>query len=438
VIVVVGAGIAGLSAAHELRRRGREVVVLEAATRVGGVIHSERVDGYLCEDAAGSMIAGPAVELARSLGVDLVPAAVKKRWIFRHGALRAVPARPAELVTTSLLSWRGKARLLLEPFAPPARGEETVAELGRRRLGPEATEALLKPFVVGIYAGDAERLSVADALPRVKRLEEEHGSLLRAAAGARRGETGSFAPRDGMEALPRALAEALGDAVVPGARVESLAPGKVTAAGRVWEAETIVVTTPSTPLLQTVDPALARLAATVPWVDVTVVHVALPRAEVPGPLDGFGFLVAEGEMVRALGCVFESSVWPDRAPEGYVLLRLLYGGARDPAAAALSDAALAGVVAGDLRAGAADGALASGDPAAGHRARTHARRGGGAGAGARDRAGRKCLARRRRGGLRRRRGAGGRRLRGLTTPARRASAPAHRVAVGSPAGPAPL
>ena len=261
-----------------------------------------------------------------------------------------VPSRPPELLTTSLLSWRGKARLLLEPFAPPAPGEETVAEFGRRRLGPEATEALLKPFVVGIYAGDAERLSLADALPKVKRMKEEHGSLFRAATRARRGETGSFAPRDGMEALPRTLAAALGDAVVLGARVDSLARGKVTAAGRVWEAEKIVLTTPSAALLATVDPALAQLAATVPWVDVTVVHVALPRAEVPGPLDGFGFLVADGETVRALGCVFESSVWPDRAPEGYVLLRLLYGGARDPAAAALSDAALAGVVAGDLRA----------------------------------------------------------------------------------------
>lgn len=364
--VVVGAGIAGLAAAHELRRRKRDapVVVLEAQDRAGGVIWSERVDGFLCEWAASGFLESGdepgAPALARSLGLDVVPAApeAKKRWVWRHGALHALPTSPPALIKSKLMTGRGKLRILREPFVRRGKGEETVAAFGRRRLGAEATDALLVPFVTGIYAGDAEQLSMAAALPKLASLEAKHGSLFRGLVASRgAGRPRLLAPRDGAGALPKELARRLGDVVRTGVKVDRLerAGGgwTVVAGGERLDAARVVLATASTPAAALVaehDALLAGRLREIPYVGAAVVYVGLARADVPHPLDGFGFLVAEREDLRCLGCVFDSVVWPGRAPDGQVLFRLIYGGARDPGAVTLDDAALGRAVAGDLRA----------------------------------------------------------------------------------------
>ncbi len=379
-IVIIGGGISGLAIAHEVRRRdpGRPLVVLEASPRAGGLLFSDRRDGWLCEQAANSFLdsegemGGPS--LARELGVELAAAspAAKRRWIWRRGALRRVPAGPPDLLATDLLSWRAKLRLLLEPFARRAREpEESVAAFARRRLGGEVAEAVLAPFVTGIYAGDAEKLSVTAALPRLADLEARHGSLFRGLLASRRKGRRSMpslvAPRAGVAALPEALAAQLGPIVRVNARVVALdtsAGGPAGARGsRVAivrladgtsiEAGALALAVPpavAATLVEAHDRILAERLRTFETVGVIVVHAGFERRHVPHPLDGFGFLVAPGESLRCLGCLFESSVWPERAPEGHVLLRLIYGGARDPSALRLDDAELGRAVAEDLRA----------------------------------------------------------------------------------------
>jgi oxygen-dependent protoporphyrinogen oxidase len=374
-VVIVGGGVAGLALARQLVRRGRDVLVLEAGPRAGGLIHSERIEGWLCEHAANAFLDAEdgAVPLMRELGVDIVEAspAAKKRWVYRGGKLRAVPSSPPGLARTDLLSWRGKLRLFAEPFVPRARrdgasDDETVDAFFRRRLGREAAEALVAPFVLGVWAGESDALSMAAAFPKLAELERAHGSILRGVIAERRkarrdgkaasGRPHLWAPREGAVTLVRALAAELGPRVRTGARVVEIAPGRVRVApglgGGEWiEAARLVLAAPAgeaAPLLAPRDPALGALVGGVPSAPVLVAFAGFRAADVPAAVDGFGLLVARGEAPRVLGVVFESVVWPGRAPEGHVLLRLIYGGARDPGAVALGDEAVRGVVAEDL------------------------------------------------------------------------------------------
>ena len=364
-VLVVGGGVAGLAAAHEARRRGFEVRVLEAEARAGGVVHSERMDGFLCEEAANGFLdntPGGAVDLCRALGVELAAAnpAAKRRWLWRGDALHRVPAGPA-ILATRLLSTRAKLRALVEPLVrSKAEGDESLSAFVRRRLGAEVADVFVQPLVTGIWAGDAERLSAAAAFPKVVELERRYGSLVRGLIASRKNGArpmgGMLAPIGGTGALVDALSRELGSRVETGARAEALEKAGRgfrlrLAGGATLEAERLVLACPpqaAGKILRPHDDALADLLADTPYVGVAVVHVGIDAGRVRHPLDGFGFLVCPGETLRCLGCVFESSLWPARAPEGRALLRLIYGGSRDPEAPSLSDEALQAAALADL------------------------------------------------------------------------------------------
>jgi protoporphyrinogen/coproporphyrinogen III oxidase len=365
-IAIVGGGIAGLAAARAVRQvnPSADLVVLEGADHTGGVIRSESTDGYLLEWAASSFIDAEvgAAALCRELGVELAPAspAAKKRWVWRKGGLRAVPSSPPSLVSTDLLSIPGKLRLLLEPFIPRATADESIASFGRRRLGGEAVTALLEPFVLGIFAGDAERLSIR-ALPRLSELEARYGSLVRGAFASRKAgglRHGLVAPRAGVGELALALTRSLGTAVRTGARVMAVEPRPAgrfhlrVSRGNPVDADAVALALPpvaSADLLAPLDEGLASRLRALESVGVVVVHAGFRRDQIRHPLDGFGFLVGRGERPRLLGCVMESSIWPARAPEGHVLLRMIYGGARDPAFNVFDDDEVTAAVREDLK-----------------------------------------------------------------------------------------
>ena len=228
-VAIVGGGIAGLAAAHRLvtLEPATDVVVFEADERVGGVLQTDRIDGYLVERSADSFITNiPAgVELCRELGLadELLPtnAARRKAQIVREGRLHAVPAgfqllTPSQiwpLVTTPLLSVGGKLRMLREAFIARRAdsGDESLASFAVRRFGREAYERLIQPLVGGIYTADPHQLSMRAALPKFVELEQKHGSLMRAArhlggdgAAAKQGAGARYglfvAPREGNAA----------------------------------------------------------------------------------------------------------------------------------------------------------------------------------------------------------------------------------------------
>ncbi len=371
--VVIGAGLSGLAAAAKRVRAGVETVLLERDARPGGVVRTERRDGFLLETGPNTVRpTGAVMGFVRDLGLEaqvLLSDPKLPRYVDFRGELHALPSSPGSLLSTRLLSAAGKLRLLGEPFRRGGGSpDESVRDFFSRRLGPEIADRIVTPFVGGIFAGDPALLAVADAFPSLARWETEHGSILRGAIReARRNRAQSPAPepkvrgllsfRDGLETLPLAMARSLGPAFRPssGALALSPRPGgwRVTTASAEWDAGEVILAAPAAAAAELVRPfapdAAAALAA-IPHPPLAVLHLAWPVDSLARPFCGFGHLVVPDPSRRVLGGVWSSSLFPGRAPEGHVLVTVFLGGARDPGALSLSDVELVGAAARDLEA----------------------------------------------------------------------------------------
>jgi oxygen-dependent protoporphyrinogen oxidase len=368
-IIIVGAGISGLSCAWFLRARGKRVRILEAGSQPGGCLSSAHHDGFLVEGGPNSTLLrdGALGSLIHELGLDarLLEAnpAAKRRYVVKNDQLVALPGSPPAFIVSPLFSMRAKLRLLLEPFYRRAAGEESIAQFVRRRLGPEFLDWAIDPFVSGVYAGDPARLSVRAAVARIYALEAEHGSLILGALAHRRqaravgpmpvGRLISF--HDGMQTLAQALAESLGDAVQCGAGVTAIRRDD-----RGWQVETpagtqraarLVLSVPAyraATLLEPLDAELAAELAAIHYPPLASVALGFGREQVAHPLDGFGMLMPSRAGRRTLGVLFSSTLFPGRAPAGQVLLTAFIGGVRNEAVATLDEAEIVRQVLADL------------------------------------------------------------------------------------------
>lgn len=355
-VAIVGGGVAGLTAAYRLKQQGARVVVYEATDRVGGVIATERREGYLADLGPNTMVApSPALHALLEqlgLGASLIPAspAAGTRYIVKKKKLLPVPTSPQEFLTTRLLSNGAKLAVFGEPLVDAADGvlDESVATFVRRRFNQEVLDYVANPFVAGIYAGDPEQLSARHALPRFYALERTHGSVIKALAtmrgakradGASAGVAGLFTFGAGMQELPDALGRALQAEIRLRAPVTQLRAGPkgwtVSAAFQPTELYDAVVYAGAAHGVDEVAfdfPGGDRLKtlASISHPPVGVLALGFRREDVAHPLDGFGFLVPEVERRHVLGVIFSSTLFPDRAPAGHVLLTAFVGGVRNP------------------------------------------------------------------------------------------------------------
>lgn len=366
-VVVVGGGIAGLAAARAAVLRGREtgravsVTVLEGSGRFGGNMLTEKTEGFLLDAGPDSWVVSKphATALARTLGLggSLIETKAENRRYYvawgdalhpvPEGLVLGVPTRLRPLATTTLFSWRGKARMALEPFIPPRRfhgdDDESIAEFATRRLGKEAAERLVAPLLGGISAGDASDISVRAAFPQLVTMERDYGSLVQGMRVARRARTGGSGSaftslEGGTGQLVTALVDRLrtdGVTLHESRRVEN-----VSREGDAWAvhdgegerllADAVIVAAPAhaaAAVLEGLDDALSTALRSIVFGSTATVFLGYRTADVKHPLDGVGFVVPRAAGRPILASTWVSSKWAGRAPEGHVLLRGFFGGA---------------------------------------------------------------------------------------------------------------
>lgn len=364
-VLVIGGGITGLASAWWLARGGLSVAVWEAGDRPGGKILSSRQEGYLTERAA-SMVLNfrPEVsELMREAGLESVKTlrrdeAESHRFLLHEQRLKALPMRMGAMLASPLWSLGGKLRLLAEPFVF-SRGAtgESVSAFITRRLGREVLEKAVEPFIAGTLAADTDSTCAAAALPRLTALERRYGSL---AAGVLANRilrrrtacsTEVFSFREGMGTLVDRLAQTPGVTLRTGHAVSALVAQEegwqVTASSRQGErtahARHVIVATPApaaAALLEEVDRELSGLLRGIDYASVALVHLGLAREAVAHALNGTGFLAPKAESPVLTGNLWASTLFPNRAPAGKVLLTSYLGGARAPQASDWSDTQL--------------------------------------------------------------------------------------------------
>jgi protoporphyrinogen/coproporphyrinogen III oxidase len=394
-VAVIGGGITGLAAAHRLAELDPklEITLIEAGSRLGGVLETVRRDGFLIERSADNFIANVpwAVELCRRIGFadQLIPTSSQQRnaLVVHNGRLEKVPpgfmlmapSRIWPLVTTPILSPWGKLRLLGEYFVPRRKtdGDESLAAFVRRRLGREAFERIVQPLVGGIYAADPEKLSLEATLPRFVEMERRYGSLIRGALRQRtasseeEAEAGSgaryglfVAPREGFSSLVEAIAARLPRGTLrlnsPAERISREPDGtwKIRLAASAanpadLECDALIVTVGAdraARLIESVDRELAADLGRIPYAGTTIVSLAYRRDKISHALDGFGFVVPAVEKRQILAGSFASVKFAGRAPDDMALVRVFIGGACQGELAELPDDELRTIATDELRA----------------------------------------------------------------------------------------
>lgn len=379
-VIVAGGGISGLSVAYWLRRWGVEVCVLEREMVPGGTMQTVQDGGWLVETGPTSALETTPLlgRMFEGLGIAgerlYANPAADKRYILRGGRLHPLPMGPLAFLLSGLWSAGGKARLMKEPFIGRAAGEETVARFVERRLGREFLDYAINPFVAGVYAGNPEELSVRAAFPKLYALEEKYGGLFRGLIGGarerkRRAEKAKdrarmFSFGRGMQVFPLAIGKELAQRFCGGSTVLGVRPAARTGEGGEFTvtvsqsggntdltADAVVLSVPSycaAPIVRPQFPALADMMEGVWYPPVAEVFLGYRSEQIPGDLDGFGYLVPEKEHRKILGTIWSSSLFPHRAPPGHVALTTFVGGSRQPEILDRDDAGLNALVQAEL------------------------------------------------------------------------------------------
>jgi oxygen-dependent protoporphyrinogen oxidase len=346
-VVVIGGGISGLATAFYVRRARPdvEVFVLEAAQRLGGTMLTREINGFRFEGGSNGFLSNKphTLDLVRDSGAQplLLPSndAARIRYIYSD-ALHRLPESPPAFLATPLLSWRAKLRVLGEIFTPARRDitDESLRDFGYRRVGKEFTDTFLDPMSAGIYASTAAKLSVHAAFPAVVRLEREYGGLFKGMIKRRKRRAGpggrlmSF--HGGVGTFVDHLGEVLGETVRTGIKVRSLRRGTegyilLTTDGELT-ADAVVLSTPAyaaARMLRHLDDELAYWLGQVGYTPIAV--VGFGYRDLAHPLKGFGLLTTAASQQEVLGVLWDSSIFPDRAPPGKKLVRVMIGGQRN-------------------------------------------------------------------------------------------------------------
>jgi len=357
--VIIGGGITGLSAAYELVKAGREVTLIDAGKKLGGVIQTDTVEGCVLEGGPDSFLAAkPAAnELIKEIGLggELIGSNDGSRvtYLVKNGRLvplpdglmMMVPTKILPVAVSPLLSWPTKIRMGLEYFhRPPAvpKPDRTVADFIREHYGQETVDYLAEPLLSGVYGGSVEKLSVGSVLTRFVELENRYGSLTRGVLESRKRAPKGGTPAPLFQTLKGGLAQLTDELVRRIAGKCTVVAGTAEAVTRVEAgyairvngetvaADAVIMACPAWQagaLLRGVNERLAGLLEAIEYSSSVTMALGYRRADC-GPIPpGFGFLVPSRERKTLVACTFVGAKFPNRVPDSHVVLRCFLGGA---------------------------------------------------------------------------------------------------------------
>jgi protoporphyrinogen/coproporphyrinogen III oxidase len=374
--LIIGGGISGLTVAHAsgLYEKPGCCELWECTGRLGGTIGTDRSQGYSVDwGPNGFLDREPlTLRLVEEIGLkgQLEPANSKSenRFIVKYGQLHAVPFSPAKIIATRLLRPLEKARIFCEPFIPARRddGDESVFDFAARRIGKGAAETFVDPMVSGIHGGLARELSLPSCFPIMREMEVRYGGLVKAliarqmakrrarnAAGAPQKGSGSPAGpgghltsfKSGFDVLVQSLEGRMQSVVRKNRQAAWIRRNEAgweagDQTGLTVQARNLVVACPTysaVSLVKDFDLELSAAFAAIPYAPIIVVATGHKREDIGNPLDGFGFLIPRNQGLRTLGSIWTSSIFSERAPEGFVQFRSMLGGDGDHSVLELSD-----------------------------------------------------------------------------------------------------
>jgi len=387
-VVIIGGGIAGLAAAYRLTQTAPDLAItlIESDPRLGGKILTERTDGFIIEGGPDTFLSlkPRGLGLCRELGLENrlhgTNEKIRRTYVMRgnklhelpEGLTGLIPSRFGPMTKTGLISPLGKLRMGLDYLIPPRslNGDESLAAFVKRRLGRELYDRLIEPLMGGIYAGDGEQLSLAATFPQLRQTELEHGGLIKGMLAAKKkappSKPGSkkwsafLTPTTGLAEIVEALEARLNGAnaeIRCGTRVvgiEAASPGYQARleSGESLPADAIIFATPAfitADLISNLDSQLSNTLGAIPYVATATVSVAYPLADIPRPLDGYGYIIPRAEERPILACTWTSTKFPHRAPEGFGLIRAFVGRAGQEGALDVDDDDLLKLVRDELR-----------------------------------------------------------------------------------------
>jgi len=358
-IVVLGAGISGLTSAYLLSKKGFDVKVLEKKDSVGGSIESITERGFLFDRGPNSALETTPVigQLIKELKLEpeLLYASKQsnKRYILRNNKLHSLPMSPQGLLKTKLFSGKAKLRLMAEPFIGKSKDGyyQSLAEFVRRRLGQEFLDYAINPFVAGVYAGRPEDLSVKSAFPKLYALEENYGGLIvgtirsirerkrRAEVAKQSAKMLSF--KSGMIALPKAIENYFGNNILLSSEVVSVDKSE-NGFSVSYHNNSLINKIDCNAVLSTIpayeasniftkyDKDFKTHADAIYYPPVLVYYLVYDKKVIKQNLDGFGFLIPAKENKSYLGALWSSVIFSDRADESKAAFTLFVGGSRNP------------------------------------------------------------------------------------------------------------
>jgi oxygen-dependent protoporphyrinogen oxidase len=357
-IIVLGAGISGLATAYWLQKDGFDVHVLEKKSDAGGAMESFKENNFLIDFGPNSGLeTTPLIRiLAEEVGIvnEMIYAneSSNKRYILKNEELHQLPTSPQAFIKTKLFSTKAKLRVMAEPFIGRSNDGyyQSMAQFVSRRLGQEFLDYAIDPFVSGVFAGDPEKLSVKSAFPKLYRLEEVYGGLIKGMIkGARerkkrieqsKQNAKMFSFKNGMQSFPLAIAKKINNKILFDCAIKKVRKGinewivEYQKDNNIFEikSDLVLSTIPvdaASEVFENLDKEFHKHSANIYYPPVMVLYLAFNKKDIGQSLDGFGFLIPSKEKKSFLGAIWSSAIFQNRCDEENAVFTLFIGGARN-------------------------------------------------------------------------------------------------------------